>query len=253
MSDERTRLGLQAAKDGDRREARRIFATIVRDAPDDAEAWWNLANVTDDSEQKARCLRQVLRIDPEHIAAREMLASARQAVARQTPARGYARPIAEADSTGEVSRPSMARLLPVPEVRPRADFRVPMIIIGALAALLMLIVAVMVLRPPEKPAPTATPTAPKVFSLTVQQCVTTGSSGATLEFVNQTGHPLILFQGEPGQEVTLGQLAPGTQQSIQTTPGQQVRFSTRASDDSSLAGGATIQVPAGNACTVPIQ
>lgn len=253
MSDERTLLGLKAAKSGDRREARRIFAAIVRDAPDDANAWWNLANVTDDSEQKMSCLRQVLRIDPGHAAAREMLSGARQMVARQTPARGYSRPIADADSTGQVSRPSLARLLPVPEVRPRTDFRVPMLIIGALAVLLMLLVGVMVLRPPEKPAPTAAPTGPKGFSLTVQQCVTTGSTGATLEFVNQTGHPLTLFQGEPGQEVTLGRLAPGTQQSLQTTPGQQVRYSARATDDGGLSGGATIEVPAGNTCTVPIQ
>jgi len=253
MSDERTRLGLKAANAGDRREARRIFAAIVREAPDDAEAWWNLANVTDDSEQKASCLRQVLRIDPNHAAARKMLASARQMVARQTPAKGYARPVADADSTGEVSRPSMARLLPVPTVRPRADFRVPMIIIAALAVLLMLVVGVMVLRPPEKPAPTATPTAAQGFALTVGQCVTTGSTGATLEFINQTGHPLTLYQGEPGQEITLGRLAPGTQQSLQTTPGQQVRYSARADDDSSLSGGATIQVPDGNTCTVPIK
>lgn len=253
MSEERTRLGLKAAKDGDRREARRIFATIVRDAPDDAEAWWHLANVTDDSEQRARCLRQVLRIKPDHAPARKMLASTTQMVARQTPAQGYRRPVAEADATGEVSRPSLARLLPVPAVQRRTDFRVPMIIIGALAVLLLLVIGVMIVRPPEKPAPTVTPTMPKGFALTVQQCLTNGSDGATLQFVNQTGHPLTLFQGEPGQEVSLGQLAPGTQQEIETTPGQQVRYSARANDDSSLSGGVTIEVPVGNACTVPIR
>src|SRR5512143_3755872 len=114
MSNEQTRLGLQAAKEGDRRAARRIFAMIVRDSPDDAAAWWNLANVTDDSEQKARCLRQVLRIDPGHEAARTMLAAVERQFARQTPARGVRRPVAEAFATGEVSRPSLERLQPVP-------------------------------------------------------------------------------------------------------------------------------------------
>src|SRR5262245_61488391 len=107
MSDQRTQEGLRAARKGDRREARRIFAEVVREMPDDPMAWWNLATVTDDLEQKAKCLRQVLALDPENEAARSTLAMVRKQVGKPTPAKGFSRPVADADATGQVSRPSL--------------------------------------------------------------------------------------------------------------------------------------------------
>lgn len=252
MNSERTRLGLKAAKDGDRREARRMFAAIVRDEPDDLMGWWHLANVTDDSEQKAQCLRQVLRIDPSHTAARAMLTTVEQQVAKPTPAHGFKRPVAEADATGEVSRPSLDHLPPV-KAPARPDYRILLAGAAVAGVVLVTILAVVVVTWPSKaPQPTATVAPAHTLSLTVQECVTNSTSSATLTFVNQSGHAVTLFQGPSGQETNLGSLATGAQLAIETAPGVQVRFSARA-DDASLSGGATIEVPAGNSCTVPIK
>lgn len=57
---------------GDLHEARELLVRLLYDDYDDAEVWFTLAQVTEDREEYARAVREVLRLDPENAEARRM-------------------------------------------------------------------------------------------------------------------------------------------------------------------------------------
>jgi len=69
-----TQRGIQALKSGDRAAARKLLAGAVKQDPNDAAAWLWLTGALDTDEERAACLRQVLRIDPSNQAAARGLA-----------------------------------------------------------------------------------------------------------------------------------------------------------------------------------
>lgn len=58
--------GIRAARAGNLIAARAIFRSLTRNHPDEYEAWWWLAEVTDDLDERCLALSQVLRLQPAH-------------------------------------------------------------------------------------------------------------------------------------------------------------------------------------------
>lgn len=57
---------------GDSHEAREMLVRLLYEDYDNAEIWLELAQITEDREEYARAVREVLRIDPENVEARRM-------------------------------------------------------------------------------------------------------------------------------------------------------------------------------------
>ena len=64
-----------AAASGDREHAIQMFREVVRQDPDHASAWMQLATLVEDPEEKRACLQRVLALNPYHEDARAMLAT----------------------------------------------------------------------------------------------------------------------------------------------------------------------------------
>jgi hypothetical protein len=58
---------------GNKQEATRLLINVLKADRNNADAWWLLANATNDSDKKRQALEQVLRINPAHGAARRAL------------------------------------------------------------------------------------------------------------------------------------------------------------------------------------
>ncbi len=70
-------LGIGAARDGDREQARFYLEWVLRDDPQGdqlPEAWYWLSRITDDADERRRCLVQALGARPSHPEARRDLA-----------------------------------------------------------------------------------------------------------------------------------------------------------------------------------
>ncbi len=57
-------LGIEAARKGEKDEARRLFRLLTREQPENAQGWLWLAGVAEDREERQAALEQVLRLDP---------------------------------------------------------------------------------------------------------------------------------------------------------------------------------------------
>src|SRR5215207_3197274 len=75
MSSEPLQVAYRLIREGNKQEAVRILTPIVRADPQNADAWWLLANAVDNPEQKRRALERVLRLRPEDERAQRMYAS----------------------------------------------------------------------------------------------------------------------------------------------------------------------------------
>ena len=62
----------ELAAAGDNHEAREMLVRLLYEDYDNAEIWLELAQITEDREEYARAVREVLRIDPENVDARRM-------------------------------------------------------------------------------------------------------------------------------------------------------------------------------------
>lgn len=75
MSSEPLQVAYRLIREGNKQEAVRILTPIVRADPQNADAWWLLANAVDNPEQKRRALERVLRLRPEDERAQRMYAN----------------------------------------------------------------------------------------------------------------------------------------------------------------------------------
>lgn len=75
MSSEPLQVAYRLIREGNKQEAVRILTPIVRADPQNADAWWLLANAVDNPEQKRRALERVLRLRPEDARAQRMYAN----------------------------------------------------------------------------------------------------------------------------------------------------------------------------------
>lgn len=55
------------------KEARKLLSDYLDDSPRDIDAWWLLVHATEDPAEAERALRQILRLDPSHENARQLL------------------------------------------------------------------------------------------------------------------------------------------------------------------------------------
>ncbi len=77
-------LGIEAARAGDKAEARELFRLVTREDPGNAQGWLWLAGVAEDREEKRAALEQVVQIDPSNELARKGLAALGGAAAART-------------------------------------------------------------------------------------------------------------------------------------------------------------------------
>ena len=75
---------LSAIEAGDRDQARRLLAELVRGNARHEQAWLRLASVVDDRRQIIDCLERVLSINPQNVTAREWLEQARRPASQTT-------------------------------------------------------------------------------------------------------------------------------------------------------------------------
>ncbi|HSH82357.1 MAG TPA: hypothetical protein VLA19_27835, partial [Herpetosiphonaceae bacterium] len=68
-------LGIEAARAGDKAEARELFRLVTREDPGNAQGWLWLAGVAEDREEKRAALERVVEIDPSNALARKGLAA----------------------------------------------------------------------------------------------------------------------------------------------------------------------------------
>ena len=59
-------LGIEAARDGNREEARNLFTLLTKQDPNNIQAWLWLAGVSDNPTQRRNALEQALHIDPQN-------------------------------------------------------------------------------------------------------------------------------------------------------------------------------------------
>ncbi|MCC7207863.1 MAG: hypothetical protein IT323_11185 [Anaerolineae bacterium] len=74
------RLGINAAKNGNRENARVIFQQVLDQDKRNERAWLWLASVTDDTIERRRLLKTVLDINPSNANAKKLLHAMDQAV-----------------------------------------------------------------------------------------------------------------------------------------------------------------------------
>jgi LSD1 subclass zinc finger protein len=65
--------GNESLKAGDKLNARQLFISAIKQNPNNEQAWYGLYNTIDNTEQRIRCLQEILRINPANDKARQML------------------------------------------------------------------------------------------------------------------------------------------------------------------------------------
>lgn len=81
-------LGIEAAREGNREEARNLFSLLTRQEPENVQAWLWLAGVAEGPEQRRAALERVILLDPEN----EMAVKGLQAMGAPLPTRESERP-----------------------------------------------------------------------------------------------------------------------------------------------------------------
>ena len=74
-SDSILQLGIEAARAGDKAEARELFRLVTRENPSNAQGWLWLAGVAEDRDEKRAALERVVAIEPSNDLARKGLAA----------------------------------------------------------------------------------------------------------------------------------------------------------------------------------
>jgi outer membrane biosynthesis protein TonB len=74
-SDSILQLGIEAARAGDKAEARELFRLVTREDPGNVQGWLWLAGVAEDRDEKRAALEHVLELDPANDLARKGLAA----------------------------------------------------------------------------------------------------------------------------------------------------------------------------------
>jgi hypothetical protein len=108
-SDTILQLGIEAAREGNREEARNLFGLLTRQEPDNAQAWLWLAGVADGPEQRRAALERAVELDPTN----EMAVKGLQAMG--------VRPTSKLDESALPSEPADAAFASAAPERPMTD------------------------------------------------------------------------------------------------------------------------------------
>jgi len=235
--------GVAALRAGDRREALRLLGRAVNENPDNVAAWWFLAAVLPNTEQKIHALRHVLRLRPDHAEARELLKRLRQRQASEQREREEAPP---------------AKPEPAPE--PRRRSRVFWMAIGMLGALGVIVLAGLALL-------LVTGLAGEAFDLLMPEGAVTGrlllmsvpvceaapAGEEALIFRNEAGLTIEVLRGAPGQEQTVATLAAGEEGEVTAGGDARVRYVVRSRSAGARGSAATYEIPPGSVCRVTVR
>jgi hypothetical protein len=256
MSEHRIQSGIDALRAGKRRDARRIFSDVVRSQPDNAEAWWYLSAVVDDPDQKAQCLRQVLRLEPKHDEARGLLNTLEGRLATVTPPHGVPRPILEVtEADGKLILEDGANAPIESDASENRDMLIMVIsVVIALLAIGGTVIAIVTGFATEQLGFRALDAGPTLIPLSFGEpaCLVSSDSRTQLLFINNTAVAVDLLRGAQGQEEYLLTIRAGEQQAVETAAALEIRYAVRTPDPSYASGAARYNVPAKNTCRVPI-
>ncbi|MBN1121280.1 MAG: tetratricopeptide repeat protein [Anaerolineae bacterium] len=260
MSDEVIKEAVAAIQNGDRRRARRLLGQVVNVEPDNLSAWWYLAAALEDSEQRIHCLKQVLRIQPDHAEAKQVLSQLERRIAQVTPPTGTTRPVVDAyqDKKSDhllVSKPA-AESGAGSESKPLGDVAVAAISMGV--ALLAIAIAVILAvtgraadfigSPDIEFQPTLQP-----LTFGIEACTTSEDGSTRLVFINNAPIPIEIVRGPEGSEEELISLEPGEQAPVDVDKDLRVRYAVKTTADGYTGSGASFQVSSGSVCLVPVQ
>jgi hypothetical protein len=260
MSEEAIKDAVAAIQRGDRRRARRLLGQIVNVDPDNLSAWWYLAAALEDSEQRIHCLKQVLRIQPGHAEAKQVLAQLERRIAQVTPPMGTSRPVVDAYQDRQsdhllVSKP-VEEPESVPESNPLGDVTVAAVSVGvALLAIGIAIVLAVTGRAADfvgSPDIDFQPTLqPLAFG--IEACTASEDGSAMLVFINNAPVSIEVLRGAEGAEEALVALEPGEQASVDVENDLRVRYAVKTTAEGYTGSGAFFQVTSGSVCLVPVQ
>lgn len=259
MNTDKLKAGIDALKQGDRRKARRLLGQVINEDPANAIAWWYLQAVLDTSEQRIHALRQVLRLQPDHVQARAILERLERRVIQVTPPDGLPRPVLDAteDHSGDlvISEPA-----PEPHVEDNrtsvSDTRVAVLSVS-IALLAILVTVILVWSGAASgvlgiKGPHLEPTA-QTLTMGSPACTTKEDGRTILVFVNNSAAMLDIQRGDAGSEIYLVSIPSGETASIEATPGVRARYTIDVQAEGYTGSGASFEVPQGNVCRVPIQ
>lgn len=102
------RLGIEAAREGNREEARNLFSLLTRQEPDNVQAWLWLAGVAEGPDQRRAALERVLELEPDN----EMALKGLQAMGVTPPARATDTSEAAAVAAGAAAGAAAATAAP---------------------------------------------------------------------------------------------------------------------------------------------
>ncbi len=71
--DQRLQQAIDAARSGDNREAQRLLTHLLKDDPDQVQAWFLLSHLVESEAKQKAYLGKVLALDPHHVQARQRL------------------------------------------------------------------------------------------------------------------------------------------------------------------------------------
>ncbi|MFN2147164.1 MAG: hypothetical protein ACK2T2_02140 [Anaerolineales bacterium] len=134
--------GFERARQGDTASARSLIARAVRADPTLKQGWWALANLLEDPAQQQVCLKQVLKLDPEHRRARARL-DALQAAAGKADAGPAQAPIPPGGGRKETGQPAAGELETLSPRTGRRPLLFPVIGITAVIVLVIILAAVL--------------------------------------------------------------------------------------------------------------
>lgn len=103
-------LGIEAARAGDKAEARELFRLVTREDPDNAQGWMWLAGVAEDRDEKRAALQRAVQIEPNNQLAKKGLAALGGARAAMPPA--SAQSTEAASATTEAAPPAVPTPVP---------------------------------------------------------------------------------------------------------------------------------------------
>ncbi|HOA23764.1 MAG: tetratricopeptide repeat protein [Aggregatilineales bacterium] len=235
--------GVAALRAGDRREAIRLLGRAVNENPDNVAAWWFLAAVLPNTEQKIHALRHVLRLRPDHAEARELLKRLRQRQASEQRQREEAPP---------------AKPEPTPE--PRRLPRGCWMAIGmagalgliALAGLVLLLVTGLAGEALDLLMPEGAPGG-RLLLMSVPVCEAVPTGQEALIFRNESGLTIEVLGGAPGQEQTIATLAAGEEGGVVAGGNARVRYVVRSRSAGVRGSAATYEIPPGSVCRVTVR
>ncbi len=86
MSDELITQGIAMVQAGDKKQARQLLGEAIRKYPDDERSWGWFYNVAENDTERLRCIKEVLRINPNNERAKQLLEKLRGSVQSSTEA-----------------------------------------------------------------------------------------------------------------------------------------------------------------------